>query len=168
RYASSTSDSCCRGRSRVSPFGVVSRVTAAGLSVDCRRFQVASPPRTSLFPRDLKRHYRTISHGVGIRLYDTEGREYLDADSGAISVVSIGHGVEEVVQAMAEQARRVGYLHNGQFVHEVGEELARTIASHTPGTLNHSIIVSGGSEAVETAAKLARQYHLLRGNPHKD
>lgn len=129
---------------------------------------MASPPRTQLFPRDLKRHYRTITHGIGIRLYDTEGREYLDADSGAISVVSIGHGVEEVVEAMAAQARKVGYLHNGQFVHAIGEELAGAIAAHTPGTLNRSIIVSGGSEAVETAAKLARQYHMLRGNTQKN
>jgi adenosylmethionine-8-amino-7-oxononanoate aminotransferase len=128
---------------------------------------MASQTRPALFPRDLRRRYRTISHGIGLRLYDTEGREYIDADSGAISVVSIGHGVEEVVEAMAQQARRLAYVHNGQFVHEAGEELAQAIARFTPEPLNRSILVSGGSEAVETAAKLCRHYHLLRGRPDK-
>jgi adenosylmethionine-8-amino-7-oxononanoate aminotransferase len=124
-------------------------------------------PRPRLFPRDVTRSLRKIVRAEGIRLWDSDGNEFIDADSGAISVISIGHGVEEVVEAMAEQARRLAYVHNGQFLHDVGEELAEALARFAPGDLNRSILVSGGSEATETAVKLARQYHLVRGNPDK-
>lgn len=120
-----------------------------------------------LFPQNLRRSYRTITHGKGIRLWDTEGREYIDADSGAISVISIGHGVDEVVDAMAAQARRLAYVHDGQFLHETAEELAAEVAAFAPGSLNRTTFVSGGSEAVETAVKLARHYHLLQGRESK-
>jgi adenosylmethionine-8-amino-7-oxononanoate aminotransferase len=126
---------------------------------------VTAAPR--LFPQNLRRSYRTIVRGEGIRLWDSEGREYIDGDSGAISVVSIGHGVSEVVDAMAEQARQLAYVHDAQFLHEVGEALAEEIAAFAPGALNRSTFTSGGSEAVETAVKLARQYHVLRGNREK-
>jgi adenosylmethionine-8-amino-7-oxononanoate aminotransferase len=127
--------------------------------------EVATRPR--LFPQNLRRGYRTIVRAEGIRLWDSEGREYIDGDSGAISVVSVGHGVAEVVDAITEQARRVAYVHDAQFLHEVGEALADEIAAFAPGALNRSTFTSGGSEAVETAVKLARQYHLLRGNGDK-
>jgi adenosylmethionine-8-amino-7-oxononanoate aminotransferase len=120
-----------------------------------------------ILPRDFRRTFPRIVRGEGIRLWDEDGREYIDADSGAISVISVGHGVTEVVDAMAAQARRVAYVHNGQFQHDVGEELAREIAEMTPGELNRCLLVSGGSEAVETAVKLARHYQLLRGNDSK-
>jgi adenosylmethionine-8-amino-7-oxononanoate aminotransferase len=126
---------------------------------------VAAGPR--LFPQNLRRSYRTIVRAEGIRLWDSEGREYIDGDSGAISVVSVGHGVADVVDAMAEQARRFAYVHDGQFLHEVGEALAEEIAAFAPGALNRSTFTSGGSEAVETAVKLARQYHLLRRSGDK-
>jgi adenosylmethionine-8-amino-7-oxononanoate aminotransferase len=119
------------------------------------------------FPQDVRREYRTIRRGAGIRLWDTEGREYIDADSGAISVASIGHGVAEVADAMAAQARQIAYVHDAQFQHEVAEELAAEIARFAPGTLNRSAFVSGGSEAVETAVKLARQHHVLHGRAAK-
>jgi adenosylmethionine-8-amino-7-oxononanoate aminotransferase len=118
-----------------------------------------------LFVRD--KSHTTIVRGDGLRFWDAEGREYIDASSGAISVISIGHGVEEVASAMAEQARRLAYVHTWQFRHEPGEELAQEIARFAPADLNRSIFVSGGSEATETAMKLARQYHLLRGRDSK-
>jgi adenosylmethionine-8-amino-7-oxononanoate aminotransferase len=115
------------------------------------------------FPQDVRRDYRTIVRGSGIRVWDSEGREYIDADSGAISVISIGHGVAEVAEAMAEQAKQLAYVHDAQFQHAVAEELAAEVADFAPGDLNRSAFVSGGSEAVETAVKLARHYHVLRG-----
>jgi adenosylmethionine-8-amino-7-oxononanoate aminotransferase len=121
--------------------------------------------RPSLFVRDVS--HTTIVRGRGIRFWDTEGREYIDASSGAISVISIGHGVDEVAEAMADQARRLAYVHTWQFRHDVGEELARELAAFAPGDLDRSLFVSGGSEATETAVKLARQYHLLRGRASK-
>lgn len=119
------------------------------------------------FPQDVRRTYRTAVRGQGIRIWDTEGREYIDADSGAISVISIGHGVAEVAEAMAEQATRLAYVHDVQFQHEPAEELAAAIARFAPGSLNRTAFVSGGSEAVESAIKLTRNHHVLRGRESK-
>lgn len=122
----------------------------------------------ALFPRDITRRLRRIERAEGIRLFDESGHEIIDADSGAISVISVGHGVDEIVEAMAEQARRLAYVHSGQLTHDVAEELARAMARFSPGDLNRSILVSGGSEATETAVKLARHYHVVRGKPAKE
>lgn len=119
------------------------------------------------FPQDARRAYRTARRGDGIRIWDTEGREYIDADSGAISVISIGHGVNEVAAAMAEQASRLAYVHDLQFQHEAAEQLASELARFAPGSLNRTAFVSGGSEAVESAVKLARHRHLIRGRTAK-
>jgi adenosylmethionine-8-amino-7-oxononanoate aminotransferase len=119
------------------------------------------------FPRDLARTYPTIVRGEGIYLYDDEGNEYLDAGSGAVSVISVGHGREEVAEAMAEQARQVAYVFSGDFHHLPGEELSRRVAEMAPGDLGRAVWVSGGSEAMETALKLARNYHVVRGRTDK-
>lgn len=119
------------------------------------------------FPQDVRREYRTARRAEGIRIWDTDGREYIDADSGAISVISIGHGVAEVAEAMAEQAARLAYVHDVQFQHETAEELAAAVARFAPGSLNRTAFVSGGSEAVESAVKLVRNYHVLRGRDSK-
>ena len=105
--------------------------------------------------------------GEGIRIWDDAGREYLDACAGAISVISIGHGVAEVADAMAEQARELAYVQSTQFSHLRSRELAERIGALAPGTLNRAIFYSGGSEAIEAAVKLARHYHLLRGRDSK-
>jgi adenosylmethionine-8-amino-7-oxononanoate aminotransferase len=119
------------------------------------------------FPQDARRAYRTARRGDGIKIWDTEGREYIDADSGAISVISIGHGVAEVAEAMAEQAARLAYVHDLQFQHEPAEALAGELARFAPGSLNRTAFVSGGSEAVESAVKLARHHHIIRGRESK-
>lgn len=123
------------------------------------------PPRW--FQQDLKGELPMAVRGEGIRIWDQTGREYLDACSGAISVMSVGHGVGEVIDAVAEQARRLAYVHSTQFRHAIGEELATQIAEAAPGSLNRSVFYTGGSEAVEAAVKLARHYHLLRGRDSK-
>lgn len=116
--------------------------------------------------RDLKKTYPTIVRGEGVYLYDAEGRRYLDAAGGA-AVVTIGHGVREVVQAMAAQAERVAYTYIAQFSNEPLQRLAERVIALAPAGLSKVYFVSGGSEAAETALKLVRQYHLLRGNPGK-
>jgi adenosylmethionine-8-amino-7-oxononanoate aminotransferase len=127
---------------------------------------IASDPQHSrLFVRDTSR--TKIVRGEGIRMWDADGREYIDASSGAISVISIGHGVREVADAMAAQARQLAYVHTWQFRHEPGEALARAVTDFAPAGLGRALLCSGGSEATETAVKLARQYHLLRGRPDK-
>lgn len=120
-----------------------------------------------MFGRNPNNGKPTIVRAEGIRLWDGDGNEYIDGSSGAISVISVGHGRAEVVEAMAEQAGRVAYVHSFLVEHEASEALAREVVRFTPGNLNQVMFVSGGSEANESAIKLARQYHLLRGNPDK-
>jgi adenosylmethionine-8-amino-7-oxononanoate aminotransferase len=117
--------------------------------------------------QDLRRLLPEAVRGQGIRIWDSEGREYLDACSGAVSVISIGHGVREVADAIGAQARVLAYVHSTQFRHPAAEELATVMARWAPGSLNHVCFYSGGSEATEAAIKLARQYHLIHGRESK-
>jgi adenosylmethionine-8-amino-7-oxononanoate aminotransferase len=100
------------------------------------------------------------AHGSTIR--DAEGREYLDAAGGAI-VVNVGHGRREIAAAMADQAGRLAYAHGSAFTTEPLEAYAREVARYLPVDDPAIYPVSGGSEAIETALKLARSYHLARG-----
>jgi adenosylmethionine-8-amino-7-oxononanoate aminotransferase len=101
--------------------------------------------------------------GEGIFLIDGAGRRYIDACGGA-AVSCIGHGHPEVIAAIAEQAAQLEYVHTGFFTTEAEEELAATIAAMSPGALDRVWYTSSGSEAIEAALKLARQYHLERGD----
>jgi adenosylmethionine-8-amino-7-oxononanoate aminotransferase len=113
--------------------------------------------------------YPVVERAKGIYLYDREGRKYLDGCSGAV-VCNIGYGVAEVVAAMERQARRVAFAHSTQFISEASLELAGKLAALCPGPMARDgrvYLSSGGSEAVETAIKLARQYFLERGEPSR-
>jgi adenosylmethionine-8-amino-7-oxononanoate aminotransferase len=116
--------------------------------------------------RDFTKNYPIITRGKGVFLYDRAGREYLDA-VGGISVVNIGHGVPEVVAAMQEQADRVAFVHGGSFANEAATALCEELAAWAPKGMGHILLLSGGSEATETAMKLAHQYHLERGKAGK-
>lgn len=119
----------------------------------------------AVFPRDFLRPYPQATRAEGCFIYSSEGRRHLDASGGA-AVVTIGHGVEEVARAMAEQAARLAYVHSSQFHTAVSEKLAARILALAPEALRLSgrvYFTSGGSEATETAIKLARQYWLERG-----
>jgi adenosylmethionine-8-amino-7-oxononanoate aminotransferase len=115
---------------------------------------------------DFRKVYPVITRAKDVFLYDEAGREYLDA-VGGIAVVNVGHGVAEIVAAMAEQASRVAFVHRGTFANEPAWALAEELATWTPSGLRHVLLLSGGSEATETAMKLARQYHLERGRAGK-
>nr|WP_156611987.1 aminotransferase class III-fold pyridoxal phosphate-dependent enzyme [Auraticoccus cholistanensis] len=104
----------------------------------------------------------TVARARGVEVVDTDGRRYLDASGGAL-VVGVGHGVAEVVEAAAEQAARVAYVHGTVFTSEVLETYADELAAVLPVDDARTYPVSGGSEAVETALKMARAYHLARG-----
>lgn len=104
-----------------------------------------------------------IDRAEGVRMWDTAGRSYLDASGGAI-VVGIGHGVTEVIEAAADQARRVAYAHAVTFGSEVVEAYADALAEVLPLDDPRVYPVSSGAEAVETALKMARAYHLTRGD----
>ena len=118
-----------------------------------------------LFHRVIRKKWHTISHGEGVYLFDSGGNRYLDA-CGGVHVVSIGHAVPEVVAAMHEQAGRVSFTYN-QFLSQSQIDLAAKIAAMTPDDLSRVFFVSGGSEATESAVKIARKYHLETGNPQK-
>jgi adenosylmethionine-8-amino-7-oxononanoate aminotransferase len=107
-----------------------------------------------------------ITRGEGCYVYDEQGNRYLDGLS-ALFCVNIGHGRADVAQAGADQAKELGFYTNWTFAHPRAIELAARIADLAPGDLNRVFFTSGGSEAVESAIKLARQYHKLTGNPLK-
>jgi adenosylmethionine-8-amino-7-oxononanoate aminotransferase len=107
-----------------------------------------------------------IVRGEGCYVYDEHGKRYLDGLS-ALFCVNIGHGRADVVQAGADQAKELGFYTNWTFAHPRAIELAARIAELAPGDLNRVFFTSGGSEAVESAIKLSRQYHKVTGNPLK-
>jgi adenosylmethionine-8-amino-7-oxononanoate aminotransferase len=107
-----------------------------------------------------------IVRGEGCYVWDEQGNRYLDGLS-ALFCVNIGHGRADLVQAGADQAKELGFFINWSYAHPPAIELAARIAGLTPGDLNRVFFTSGGSEAVESALKLARQYHKLTGYPNK-
>ena len=102
----------------------------------------------------------------GSTIWDADGRSYLDAAGGAI-VVGVGHGRESVARVMAEQASRVAYAHGTAFRSEALERYADALAPHLPLADPAIYPVAGGSEAMESALKLARAYHLARAEPDR-
>jgi len=115
-----------------------------------------------VFARSSRADLPVAVSGTGAEIVDAAGRRYLDGSGGAI-VVGIGHGVTEVVDAIAEQARRIAYVHGTAFASESVERYADELAAVLPLDDARVYPVSGGSEAVETALKMARAYHLSRG-----
>src|ERR1700745_3041561 len=107
-----------------------------------------------------------IVRGEGCYVWDEHGKRFLDGLS-ALFCVNIGHGRADIAQAGADQAKELGFYTNWSYAHPPAIELAARIASLAPGDLNRVFFTSGGSESVETALKLARQDHKLRGHPNK-
>jgi len=107
-----------------------------------------------------------IVKGDGCYVWDEHGNRYLDALS-ALFCVNIGHGRADIAQAGADQAKELGFFTTWSYAHPRAIELAAKIASLAPGDLNRVFFTSGGGESVETALKVARQYHKLTGNPNK-
>lgn len=105
------------------------------------------------------------SSGATIR--DAEGRTYIDAAGGAI-VVNVGHGRSSIADVMADQVRRLAYAHGSAFTTEPLETYASAVADVLPVDDPAIYPVSGGSEAIETALKMARVYHLARGEPDRE
>ncbi|MFM9271224.1 aspartate aminotransferase family protein [Halomonas elongata] len=119
-----------------------------------------------VFHRHLEQHYPTAVGGEGPYLIDAEGRRYLDACGGA-AVSCLGHSDAEVIEAIREQVGRLAYAHTSFFTSEPMEALADFLVERAPSGLSSVYFVSGGSEAVEAALKMARQYFLERGEPQR-
>lgn len=124
-------------------------------------------PETSVFLRELDRPYPLIDRAEGVWLYDSAGTSYLDAVGGGAMVTSVGHGVPELVEAARAQAERVSFLYNQQFTTKPQEDLARELLALAPQGFTRVHFVTGGAEANETAVRLARSYHVERGEPER-
>ncbi|QMU20343.1 aspartate aminotransferase family protein [Gordonia rubripertincta] len=107
-----------------------------------------------------------ITRGEGMRIFDDQGRSYLDALAG-LFVVQVGHGREELAEAAAKQAKDLAFFPLWSYATPPAIELAERLAGHAPGDLNRVFFTTGGGEAVESAWKLAKQYFKLVGKPGK-
>jgi adenosylmethionine-8-amino-7-oxononanoate aminotransferase len=122
---------------------------------------------TSVFPRLLELEYPNIERGDGVWLTTTGGERILDACSGGAMVACLGHGVPEAVAAAAEQAQRIAYMYNHHFTNDPQERLAARLIDVAAPEMARVRLVSGGSEANEAALRLARSYHVERGEPDR-
>ena len=116
--------------------------------------------------RQLQRVPPTAVRGEGVFLFDAQGKSYLDASGGA-AVSCLGHAHPEVLAAMHAQIDRLAYAHTSFFTTEVAERLADRLIDTAPEGTSHVYFVSGGSEAVEAALKMARQYFVEIGQPQR-
>jgi adenosylmethionine-8-amino-7-oxononanoate aminotransferase len=123
-------------------------------------------PDTNVFFRKLTARYPLVVRGEGCWLYDADGKRYLDACGGAF-VASLGHGVPDIAVAMGMQALMLGYVSGASLTHEAVEDFASQLAELAPGDLDKVYPLSSGSDAVEAALKLARQYWVDGGRPSK-
>ena len=122
------------------------------------------PRETAVLRRIPHVAYRNIERGEGVWLYAVDGREILDACSGGAGVACLGHGVRELADAAARQAGQISYVYNHHFTNQPQETLAERLLPLAAPELARVRFVSGGSEANETALRLARSYHVERGD----
>jgi adenosylmethionine-8-amino-7-oxononanoate aminotransferase len=119
-----------------------------------------------LFTRDLEYDYPVVVEGKGSWVWDSEGRKYYDGCAGA-NVTGIGHGVEEIADAMAAQARQIAYAPPQHFLNRPSVEFADKLLSMAPEGYSRVMLCSGGSEAIDNALKLARQFFVYSGKASK-
>ncbi|WP_099363409.1 aspartate aminotransferase family protein [Fredinandcohnia onubensis] len=117
---------------------------------------------TRLIKPLLDKEYPMISHGDGIYLYDTNGKRYIDGSSGAITA-SIGHGVKEIIEEIENQAHKISFVYRSQFTSEPAEKLAQKLSDLAKGGEYWAFFVNSGSEATETAMKIAIQHWQEKG-----
>jgi adenosylmethionine-8-amino-7-oxononanoate aminotransferase len=121
---------------------------------------------TRILHRQIGGSLPVAAGGEGIHLFDQDGRSYIDASGGA-AVSCLGHGHPAVTAAMHAQADRLAYAHTSFFTNAPAEALAERLIADAPRGISHVYFVSGGSEAVEAALKMARQYFVERGQPQR-
>jgi adenosylmethionine-8-amino-7-oxononanoate aminotransferase len=125
-----------------------------------------STQKTAVFHRHTLTNFPTAVSGEGCYLIDASGKRYFDGSSGA-AVSCLGHNHPEIIEAIQKQAGQLAYAHTSFFTTEPLEKLASFLVDKAPKGLSNVYFVSGGSEAVEAAIKLARQYFLEIGKPSK-
>lgn len=138
------------------------KISSSGEGV-LRHLWIHESPRADLIDRNM---LRVFTHGKGGWLFDADGNKYFDLCS-SMWQAPLGHGRDDIVDAMARQARKVATAGPIFFTTEGAIELADRLADSAPGDLSRCFLTSSGSEATEAALKLARQYHRLRGDHHR-
>src|SRR5262245_62109818 len=121
---------------------------------------------TRILHRQIDHRYPVAVSGEGVMIRDSEGKEYIDASSGA-AVSCLGHSHPEVLAAMRDQLDALAYAHTSFFTTAAAEELASDLVKRAPNGMAQVFFVSGGSEAIEAALKLARQYFVERGESQR-
>src|SRR5215469_8218423 len=121
---------------------------------------------THILHRHTGHDYPLAISGAGVTIRDGAGKEYIDASGGA-AVSCLGHSHRDVLAAMHAQLDRLAYAHTSFFTTQVAEELADDLVAHAPRGIGQVFFLSGGSEAIEAALKLARQYFVERGEPQR-
>lgn len=121
---------------------------------------------SSVFHRSLASPPLTAVAASGSFIFDNQGKRYLDASGGA-AVSCLGHCHPKVVEVIREQLGRLDYAHTGFFTNSAQEAMAEDIIRHAPANMARVFVVSGGSEAIEAALKMARQYWLEKGEPQR-
>ncbi|WP_343726619.1 aspartate aminotransferase family protein [Burkholderia seminalis] len=121
---------------------------------------------TTVFHRAPRATLPVAVAGDGIEIIDSTGKRYIDACGGA-AVSCLGHSNQRVIDAIKRQAQQLAYAHTSFFTTDVAEELADRLVDAAPAGLEHVYFVSGGSEAIEAALKLARQYFVEKGEPQR-
>ena len=121
---------------------------------------------THILHRQIHASLPVAAGGKGIELFDRDGRAYIDASGGA-AVSCLGHGHPEVTAALHAQADKLAYAHTSFFTNEPAETLADKLVAGAPQGISHVYFVSGGSEAVEAALKMARQFFVETGRPER-
>ncbi|HEX9182023.1 MAG TPA: aspartate aminotransferase family protein [Burkholderiales bacterium] len=121
---------------------------------------------THVFHRDPRLNYPMAVRGEGAYLFDREGRRYLDASGGA-AVSCLGHSDPDVIKAIQRQLEKLPFAHTSFFTNEPMEALADALIARAPKSFDKVYFVSGGSEAIEAALKLARQYFVEKGEPQR-
>lgn len=126
-----------------------------------------SPPMSHVFYRHTRSEYPVAASGDGPYIIDRDGKRYLDASGGA-AVSCLGHSRRDVIEAIKTQLDRLPYAHTAFFTNEPSEALADHLIERAPDGLERVYFLSGGSEANETALKLARQYFVEIGQPERE
>jgi adenosylmethionine-8-amino-7-oxononanoate aminotransferase len=121
---------------------------------------------TRILHRSIAHRYPVAESGRGLLIRDAEGKEYIDASGGA-AVSCLGHSHPDVLAAMHAQLDQLAYAHTSFFTTAVAEELAEDLIARAPPGVSHVYFVSGGSEAMEAALKMARQYFVETGQPQR-
>lgn len=121
---------------------------------------------SNVFPRQIINPPIKAVSSDGCYIIDENGKQYFDGSGGA-AVSCLGHGDPDVIKAVQDQTSKMAFAHTGFFSSDPAEELAELLIDNAPGELDRVYFVSGGSEAIEAAIKLARQFHIENGEPSR-